>query len=80
MTRSEIKNRVQDLFKDIFDDINIIVEESTTAENIEEWDSLNHITLISSIEHEFGIKFTLTEMTAINDVGAMIDLIQSKLS
>lgn len=80
MTRSEIKNRIQDMFKDIFDDINIIVEESTTAENIEEWDSLNHITLISSIEHEFGIKFTLTEMTAMNDVGAMIDLIQSKLS
>ena len=80
MTRTEIKNSVEDLFKDIFDDDYILVEESTTAENIEEWDSLNHIVLIGSIEHEFGVKFTLAEMVSMNDVGVMIDLIQSKLS
>ena len=80
MTRTEIKNSVEDLFKDIFDDDYILVEESTTAENIEEWDSLNHIVLIGSIEQEFGVKFTLAEMVSMNDVGVMIDLIQSKLS
>jgi len=79
VTRKEIFNGVQHIFRDIFDDDNLIIEDSTSAEDIEDWDSLNHINLVSAIEKEFGIRFALGELESLKDVGAMIDLMIEKL-
>ena len=57
MSRQEILDKVNEIFQDVFDDETITVAEATTAEDIEDWDSLTHITLISEIESEFGFKF-----------------------
>jgi acyl carrier protein len=79
MTREEIFNGVQDIFRDIFDEDDLIISDSTNADEIEDWDSLNHINLVSAIEQEFKIKFALGELVTLKDVGAMIDLMIEKL-
>ncbi len=79
MTRDELMNGVQDIFRDIFDEDDLVIVNSTNSDSIEEWDSLNHINLVSAIEKEFKLKFALGELLSLKDVGAMIDLMQEKL-
>lgn len=79
MTREEIFNGVQDIFRDIFDEHDLIIKDTTSSDDIEDWDSLNHINLVSAIEKEFNIKFALGELQTLKDVGAMIDLMVEKL-
>jgi acyl carrier protein len=81
MTRTEILNKIQDIFRDIFYDDDIIINDQTNAEDIEEWDSFNHINLVSAIEEAFEIRFALGELQELQNVGDMIDLmISNKLS
>jgi len=79
MTKEEIFTGVQEIFRDIFDEDDIVIENKTTSDDIEDWDSLNHINLVSAIEKEFKIKFALGELMSLKDVGGMIDLIVEKL-
>ena len=79
MTREEVFNGVQDIFRDIFDEDDMVIEDKTSSDDIEDWDSLNHINLVSAIEKEFEIKFALGELMALKDVGAMVNLIVEKL-
>ena len=79
MTREEIFIGVQKIFRDIFDEEDLTIQDSTNSDEIEEWDSLNHINLVSAIEIEFQIKFTLGELITLKDVGAMVDLMVEKL-
>ena len=65
MTREEIFAGVNEVFRDIFDDEEITVGEATTADDIEDWDSLEHINLIVAIEKKFGMKFTMGEATGM---------------
>ena len=80
MNREEVFNSVQDIFRDIFDEDAIVIENTTNSESIEDWDSLNHINLVSAIEKEFGIRFALGELMELKDVGSMIDLMLEKLN
>ena len=70
---------VQDIFRDIFDEEDMVIEDKTSSDDVEEWDSLNHINLVSAIEKEFEIRFALEELMALKDVGSMIDLMVKKL-
>jgi acyl carrier protein len=79
MTREEVFNEVQDIFRDIFDEDDMVIKDKTNSDSIEEWDSLNHINLVSAIEKEFKIKFTLEELMTLKDVGAMVDLMMEKV-
>ena len=79
MTREELFNGIQVIFRVIFDEDDMIVEDKTNSDDIEEWDSLNHINLVSAIEKEFEVRFALGELIALKDVGAMIDLITKKI-
>mgnify|MGYP001386199578 CR=1 FL=1 len=79
MVREEVFNSVQDIFRDIFDEDQLVIENSTSSEQIEDWDSLNHINLVSAIEKEFKIQFALGELMVLKDVGSMIDLMMKKL-
>jgi acyl carrier protein len=57
----------------------MLIENATSSDEIEDWDSLNHINLVSAIEKEFKIKFALGELMTLKDVGAMVDLMVEKL-
>ncbi len=79
MTREEVLSSVQDIFRDIFDDQLLEITDSTSAEDIEDWDSMNHLNLVSAIEKKFSIRFALGELQTLNNVGAMIDLMMQKI-
>lgn len=80
MAREQIMREVTDIFREIFDDDEIVLTEGTTANDIEDWDSLMHITLVTELENHFHIKFKLKEVTGMENVGGTIDLIEEKLS
>ena len=80
MTHEEIRIKIQDIFRDTFNDENILIDDNTNADDIDEWDSFNHINLVSAIEKAFDIKFALGELQELSNVGDMIKLmIDSKL-
>ena len=64
----------------MFDDESIELKETTTAADIEDWDSLTHIMLLSAVEDDFDIKFDMKAVQGLKDVGAMVDLIQEELA
>jgi Acyl carrier protein len=79
MEKMEILSQVQEIFCDILDNEEIVLTNETSANDIEEWDSLTHIQLIVAIEKHFKIKFTSKEILSWKNVGEMIDAIASKL-
>lgn len=80
MTKQELLEKLDEIFQDEFDDESIHVTEETTANDIEDWDSLAHISLITAIESGFGMKFTMGEVTGMKDVGEMAEIILSRIS
>ena len=75
MTREEVFAKVDEVFQDVFDDESIHVNEETTADDTEDWDSLEHINLVVAVENAFGMKFTMGEVTGMKNVGEMVDII-----
>lgn len=75
MNRNEVFEALTEVFCDIFDDEDITLTEETTADDIEDWDSLEHINLIVAVEKKFNIKFSMNEVTSMKNVGAMVDII-----
>ncbi len=78
MTRQEIFEKLNEVFSDVFDE-EITVTAATTADDIEDWDSLTHITLIAEVEDTFGLKFSMKEVLGMQNVGEMADIIAAKL-
>ena len=75
---NDTKERIQEAFRDIFDDNLIVLRDDMTAADVENWDSLNHIDMIVAIESEFKIKFTTAEVTSLKNVGELIALVNKK--
>ena len=78
MDKQEILQQVNSIFIDVLDNEEIVLNNATTAHDIEEWDSLSHIQLIVAIEKHFKIRFTSKEIQSWDTVGEMIDCINSK--
>ena len=78
MTRQEIFEKLNDVFSDVFGE-DITVNDETTAADIEDWDSLPHITLISDVEDAFGIKFAMKDVLGMKNVGEMADIIEQSV-
>lgn len=76
----EIFDRLNKVFRDFFDDEEIELEEETTADDIDDWDSLNHITLMAAVEDEFGIRLSMGEVSGLKNVGELAQAIERKLS
>lgn len=79
MEREDLYERLNEVFRDVFDDDSITVCDSTTADDIEDWDSLEHINLVVAVEKQFGIKFNMGEVNSFRNVGEMVDSILKKV-
>lgn len=75
---NDILRRLNEVFRDVFDDDDIVVTPKTTADDIEDWDSIEHITLIGAVEDEFGMKFKMGEVSGMNNVGDMLKIIMAR--
>lgn len=80
MNKEQIMDRLNGVFRELFDDEDIVVVDETTANDIEDWDSLAHLELITMVETEFQIRFTLGEINSFANVGEMCSCIERHLS
>lgn len=78
MERQEIFEKLKEIFCDVLDLDEVELTDETSADDIEEWDSLSHIQLIVAIEKEFKLKFTSKEIMSWKNVGEMVDCILAK--
>lgn len=79
MNREEVFVKLTEIFQEYFDDDTIVLSESTTADDIEDWDSLEHINLIVTIEKQFHMKFSMGEVTTMKNVGEMVSIILDRI-
>lgn len=73
-----IRERLINVFRDVFDNEVLEVSDSTSARDITGWDSLTHVTLLVAIENEFGVKFNLNEVRSFQNVGGILKLLEKK--
>ena len=70
--------RLEEMFQEVFDDDDLAITRETTARDVEEWDSLMHVTLMLAVERGFGVRFSSSEVAMLESVGELVDLIDSK--
>lgn len=75
MNKNDVIARLNEVFRDVFGDDSISVNASTTAADIDDWDSIEHINLMEAVEQEFGLHFKMREVSGMKNVGEMIDII-----
>ena len=73
MDNTQILHKVEEVFRDVLDDDEITLAATTSANDIEEWDSLTHVELVRAVEKAFGIRFTSAEILAWKNVGEMVE-------
>jgi acyl carrier protein len=79
MQSPEIYEKLTPIFRDLFDVPELVLTPQLTAEDVDGWDSLNHIRLILSVQRTFGLKFSALETGQLKNVGALVQLIEAKL-
>ena len=75
MTREEVVQKLQDIFRDVFDDDSIVLFDEMTSEDVEDWDSFEHINLVVAVEKEFSFKIPMGKVITMKNVGEMVDII-----
>jgi acyl carrier protein len=71
---------LQVIFRDIFDQPNLVITRESNASTVDDWDSLTHVNLVTAIEKRYKVKFALGELQDLKDVGDLIDLLTKKLA
>ncbi len=79
MNKNEIVEKLTNVFHEVFNDNSIVLRDEMTAADVENWDSLTHMLMITKVEEVFGIKFKLKELNKLKMVGDLITIIESKL-
>jgi acyl carrier protein len=72
--------RINEVFQEVFDDDELAVDRVTSADDVEGWDSLMHVTLLVNMEKAFGVKFTSSQVASLKNVGELVDLIDHRLA
>jgi acyl carrier protein len=80
MELPEVRTKLRGIFRDVFDDESLEITDEMTAQDVEDWDSLNHINLIVAVEKGFGIKFTTREVNSLKNVGELTRLVVQKIA
>jgi acyl carrier protein len=75
----EVLEELQSIFRDVLDQPDLVLTRGSNAANVDDWDSLAHVNLVTAIEKRYKIRFSLGELQELKDVGDMIDLINKKL-
>jgi len=78
--RDQMRLKLNEIFVEVFDDDEIKIFDAMTATDIEEWDSLMHITLVVATEKAFDVRLNAADVGKLENVGAMLDLLEAKLS
>jgi acyl carrier protein len=80
MDKTELKDSVQEIFRDVMELPDLVLKDELKAEDLEQWDSLAHINLISAIERRFRIRFALGELDEMKQVGDLLTSIEQKIT
>lgn len=75
----DILDRLQPIFREVLDQPDLTISATSSAKNVDGWDSLAHITIVSAIEQEFKVRFALGELERLNDVGDLVGLTRLKM-
>lgn len=78
MDRNEIIEKITEIFREVFGDNNLVINDGMTAADVENWDSLTHMLMITKVEEEFGVKFKLKELNKLKQVGDIISILVEK--
>ena len=78
MTMDAMLDQLQSVFRDVFEDDELTINRLTSADNVEGWDSLMHVSLMINVERVFGVKFSTTQVASLKNVGELMDLIESR--
>ncbi|HTB33409.1 MAG TPA: acyl carrier protein [bacterium] len=70
--------RLQQVFRDIFDEPALVLRRDMTAADVDAWDSLSHIALLAAVEKEFGVRFNLADVKGLKNVGDLMDVLEKK--
>jgi acyl carrier protein len=79
MTRDNIKEELNRIFREIFEDRHVVVTDETTAKNVKGWDSVSHIDMICMVEDAFKVKLTTREVSSLKNVGELVSVIERKI-
>jgi acyl carrier protein len=79
MTEQEVYARLTGIFRDVFDDEDLVVRPELTAADVAEWDSLSHVRLILSVEREFHTRFPVAEIANLQNVGELVSVISRRV-
>ncbi len=79
MSNDAIQEKLLAVFRDVFEDDELEISATTTADDIEAWDSLTHVSLMINVERAFGLKFSSTQVASLKNVGQLVDLVSSRL-
>jgi acyl carrier protein len=80
VTEAEIYQRLTTIFQDVLDDDELVLEQTLTADDVPQWDSLSHVRLILAVQKEFGVKFSAAHVAGLKDVGGLASLVQARLA
>ncbi len=80
MNRNEIVEKLTSVFQEVFSDNNLVLNDEMTANDVEKWDSLTHMLMISTVEERFGVRFKLKELNKLKKTGDIVDILEEKLN
>lgn len=79
MERNEIVEKLTAVFQEVFSDSSLVLNDDMTANDVEKWDSLTHMLMISTVEERFGVKFKLKELNKLKKVGDIVSVLEEKV-
>ena len=80
MTREEVCKQLTENFRDVFDNDELVIQDRTTADDIEAWDSLNHVALVMEVQETWGFQIKPEQIVQLKNVGQFIDLILNQVN
>lgn len=80
MEKTEIVKKLTAIFREVFNDSTLVLGDSMTANEVENWDSLSHMMMVTKVEEDFGVKFKLKELNKLKSVGDMILILEARLA